>query len=389
MDNFEFFNNTRIIFGRGTENQIGERTAPYGKKILMVYGGGSIKKTGLYDRVAASLKAAGVSFTELSGVKPNPRLALVQEGIRLCREQELTFILAIGGGSAIDTAKAIALGVPYEGDVWDFYSGKAVPVKHFPVATILTIPAAGSESSISSVITKEEGLLKRGCNYEINYPVFSILNPELAFTLPKYQMACGAADIMAHLMERYFTNSKDVELIDRMIESTLKTVIHNLPTVIRKPDDYRAWSEIMWAGSLAHNGLLNTGREGDWGSHAIEHELSALYDVAHGAGLAVVFPAWMKYVYKHDLNRFVQYAERVWNVDVNYFHPEEAALEGIRRLEEFFHAAGLTTSLKELTKDDSRLEEMASKCTNGDKATTGKFIPLHKQDVLAIYKLAL
>jgi len=388
LDNFNFFNSTHIIFGKGAENQIGELTAPHSKNILLVYGGSSIKTTGLYDKVAASLKAAGVRFTELSGVKPNPRLSLVNEGIGLCRKNGLDFVLAVGGGSVIDTAKAISLGVLYDGDVWDFYSGKAVPTKNLPVATILTIPAAGSEMSHSSVITKEDGLLKRGANYEINYPKFSILDPELAFTLPKYQMACGAADILAHLMERYFTNSKNVELTDRLIESSMKTVIHSLPVVLAKANDYDAWAEIMWTGSIAHNNLLNTGREGDWASHDIEHEISAMYDVAHGAGLAVVFPAWMKYVYKHDVSRFAQFAQRVWNVDTDFYDLEKTALEGIARLESFFESSGLTTSLKKLTGDDTRLEEMADKCQRNDMGTTGKFVPLKRPDVLSILKLA-
>jgi len=387
LDNFNFFNSTHIIFGKGAENQIGELTAPHSKNILLVYGGSSIKTTGLYDKVAASLKAAGVRFTELSGVKPNPRLSLVNEGIGLCRKNGLDFVLAVGGGSVIDTAKAISLGVLYDGDVWDFYSGKAVPTKNLPVATILTIPAAGSEMSHSSVITKEDGLLKRGANYEINYPKFSILDPELAFTLPKYQMACGAADILAHLMERYFTNSKNVELTDRLIESSMKTVIHSLPVVLAKANDYDAWAEIMWTGSIAHNNLLNTGREGDWASHDIEHEISAMYDVAHGAGLAVVFPAWMKYVYKHDVSRFAQFAQRVWNVDTDFYDLEKTALEGIARLESFFESSGLTTSLKKLTGDDTRLDEMADKCQRNDMGTTGKFVPLKRPDVLSILKL--
>ncbi|MDR3645845.1 MAG: iron-containing alcohol dehydrogenase [Clostridia bacterium] len=389
MDNFEFFNDTRIIFGRGAEDRIGALTARYSKSILWVYGGSSIKRTGQYDRVAASLKAAGVGYTELPGVMPNPRLSLVYEGIRLCREKDIGFVLAVGGGSAIDTAKAIAIGAVYDGDVWDFFEEKTEPVKTLPVGTILTIPAAGSESSTSSVITKEEGQIKRPINYTLLYPKFSILDPELAFTLPKYQMACGATDILSHLMERYFTNSSDVELSDRLIESTFKTVMHNLPTVLEKPDDYSAWAEIMWSGTVAHNDLFSSGRECDWGSHAIEHQLSALYDVAHGAGLAVITPAWMKYVYRHDVGRFAQFANRVWNIDVDFFHPEKTALEGIARLEHFLHSIGLTTSLRELTGDDTRLEEMADRCTDGDSSTVGKFIPLHRQDVLAVYRLAL
>ena len=388
MDNFTFQNPTKIIFGKGTENQVGKEVCKYSKNILLHYGGGTIKKTGLYDRVVSSLKKADISYIELGGVKPNPRLSLVQEGIKLCRENKLDFILAVGGGSVIDSAKAISMGVPYSGDVWDFYLGKTELKESLPVGTILTIPAAGSESSTASVITNEDGFYKRGFNSEIIYPKFSILNPELTFTLPKYQTACGAADIMAHLMERYFTNSQHVELIDRLIEATMKTIINNVTTVLNQADNYDARAEIMWSGTIAHNNLLNTGRVGDWGSHDIEHELSGIYDVAHGAGLAVVFPAWMKYVYKHDINRFAQFAVRVWNVDNSFFTPERTATEGIKKLEIFFKSIGLPINLKELGVTDDRLEEMASKATKADTATIGNFIKLGKNDVYSILSLA-
>ena len=388
MDNFTFQNPTKIIFGKGLENEVGAEVIRYSKKILLHYGGGTIKKTGLYDRVVASLKEAGVSYVELSGVKPNPRLSLVQEGIKLCRDNEISFILAVGGGSVIDSAKAISIGVPYSGDVWDFYLGKAVPEKALPIGTILTIPAAGSESSTGTVITNEDGFYKRAVNTELVYPRFSILNPELTFTLPKYQVACGAADIMAHLMERYFTNSQHVELMDRLIESTMKTVINNVTTVLEHSDNYDAWAEIMWSGTIAHNNLLNTGRVGDWGSHDIEHELSGIYDVAHGAGLAVVFPAWMKYVYKHDINRFAQFAVRVWNVENSFWSPEKTAIEGIKKLKDFFKSLGLPVDLKGLGIADNRLDEMASKATKSDTSTVGNFVTLNKNDVYNILKLA-
>ena len=340
MENFVYQNPTKIIFGKGMENQVGEEVSRYSMKILLHYGGGSIKQTGLYDRVVSSLQKAGVEYLELPGVKPNPRLSLVHEGTKKCREQGINFILAVGGGSVIDSAKAIAMGVPYTGNVWDFFAGKAVLKEALPVGAILTIPAAGSEASTASVITNEDGWYKRGFNSDLIYPRFSILNPELAFTLPKYQVACGASDIMAHLMERYFTNTLNVELMDRLIEGTLKTVINNAPLVLEKSGNYDAWAEMMWAGTVAHNNLLNTGRTGDWASHDIEHEISAIYDVAHGAGLSVVFPAWMKYVYQHDIKRFAQYAARVWNVDYSYWSPERTALEGISRLENFYRSPG-------------------------------------------------
>ncbi len=388
MDNFTFRNPTKIIFGKGTESTVGMETAKYGKKVLLHYGGGSIMKSGLYDRVVASLKAAGLAYVELGGVQPNPRLELVHRGVKLCRDEGVDFILAVGGGSTIDSAKAIAMGVPYEGDVWDFYAGKAAPKRALPVATVLTIPAAGSESSDSTVITNEDGWFKRGYSSELVYPVFSILNPELIFTLPAFQVVCGAADIMAHMMERYFTNSKNVETVDRIIESTMKTVIHNVPKFLANQKDYDAAAEIMWSGTLAHNNIMSTGRMGDWASHNIEHELSAIYDVAHGAGLATVFPAWMKYTMKHDLTRYVQYAERVWNVDVNHWDPEGTALEGIRRQEAFYRSVGLPVTLKELGAGEDRLEEMADKATKGDTETIGQFVKLKKADIMAILDLA-
>ena len=341
MINFDFLSPTKIIFGRGTESRVGEETAKYGKKVLFLYGGGSIKKTGLYDKVVQSLRESGVEFIELYGVQPNPRLSLVKEGIKICREKGIEFILAVGGGSVIDTAKAIGVGVPYDGDVWDFYVGKAVPVKSLPVGVVLTIAAAGSEASKSSVITNEDGWYKRGLNVEVIRPKFAIMNPELTFTLPPYQTACGTADIMAHIMERYFTNTPNVELTDRLCEGALKTVINNTLIALEEPDNYDARAEIMWAGTLAHNDLLSTGRIGDWTSHQIEHELSGIYDIAHGAGLAIVFPAWMKYVYKHNISRFAQFATRVWNVDYCFECPEKTALEGINRLQEYFRRIGL------------------------------------------------
>ena len=389
MDNFVFSNPTKIIFGRGTESQIGKEAARVSKKVLLHYGGGSIKASGLYDRLTASLRENGVEYVELAGVKPNPRLSLVYQGIDLCRKENVGLIIAIGGGSPIDSAKAIAAGVKYDGDVWDFFTGKAVVKDALPVATVLTIPAAGSEASTGCVITREEGMLKRAFNSIYVYPRFSILNPELAFTLPPYQVACGVADIICHLMERYFTNSHPVELTDRLIEATLQTVIHNAPMVLAKADHYDAWAEVMWSGTVAHNNLLNTGRVGDWASHDIEHELSAQYDIAHGAGLAMVFPAWMKYTYKHDLNRFVQYAVRVWGVDNDFYQPEQVALEGIRRLEAFWSSLGLAVRLSQAKIDATHIDLMAARGTDDDTRALGNFVPLKQADVAAIYRLAL
>jgi alcohol dehydrogenase YqhD (iron-dependent ADH family) len=387
MKNFEFQNPTRIIFGRGAEEKVGEQVAAYSNNILLHFGGGSIKASGLYDRVTASLKEAGVTWIELGGVKPNPRLSLVHEGVKLCKEHKLGFILAVGGGSVIDSAKAIATGAVIEGDVWDFYLGKGVPVAALPVGTILTIPAAGSEASLSSVITNEEGWLKRGFNSELIYPRFSILNPELAFPLPSFQVACGTADIMAHLMERYFTNISHVEFTDRLLEAAMKTLISQAQLVMKNPENYDAWSELMWVGTIAHNNLLDTGRVGDWASHDIEHEISGIYDVAHGAGLAVVFPAWMKHVLQHDLNRFVQWSVRVWNVEMDVFNPEAVARAGIEKMEGFFRSIGLGTQLADLGIQDNRIDEMADKCTSGNTRTVGNFVKLDREAVREILVL--
>ncbi len=389
MENFDFRNPTKIIFGRGAENRVGTETAAYAKKILLHFGGKSIKNSGLYDRVTASLKSAGVQWVELGGVVPNPRLSLVRQGIKLCKEHKLELILAVGGGSVIDSAKAIAMGSVIDGDVWDFYLGKGEPKAALPVATVLTIPAAGSESSTGTVITNDDGLLKRAVNSELIYPRFSILNPELAFTLPPFQVACGASDIMAHLMERYFTNVDHVEFTDRLLEATMKAIARMAPRVLENPRDYDSWSEFMWAGTIAHNNLLNTGRIGDWASHDIEHEISGIYDVAHGAGLAVVFPAWMKYTLHHDVNRFAQWAARVWNVDTDYWNAEATAREGIRRLEAFYHSLGLGTKLSDLGVGTDRLDEMADKGTDGNKRTLGNFVKLDRTAVRKILDLAV
>ena len=389
MDDFVFHNTTKIIFGRGMEARVGQEARAFGSKALLHYGGGSVKRSGLFDRVVSSLKDAGVSFVELGGVSPNPRLSLVRQGIELCRKERVDIIIAIGGGSSIDSAKAIAVGVPYSGDVWDFYSGAAVPRKAMPVGTVLTIPAAGSEASTGSVVTKEEGQLKRAFNSELVYPRFSILNPELAFTVPKAQVANGVTDIMSHLMERYFTNSRPVELTDRLIEATLRTVIDAAPRVLAKPDDYDAWAEIMWSGTIAHNNLLNTGRVGDWGSHDLEHELSAIYDIAHGAGLAVVFPAWMKYVYKHDVARFAQIAVRVWGVEQDFFDPERTALAGIARLEAYWSSIGQAIRLSGLGIGKDRIGEMADKVSAGGTKQVGNFVKIGRAEAEKIYALAL
>lgn len=386
MKNFIFRSATKIIFGKDTENQVGAEAARYGNKILLHYGGGNIKKYGLYDRVLKSLKDANLEVIELGGVHPNPRLSMVRKGIDICRKEKIDSILAVGGGSVIDSAKAIAIGMPYNGDIWDFYAGKAVVDKTIPVGVVLTISAAGSEASNSSVITNEEGLYKRGLTSDFLRPEFAILNPEITYTLSPYQTACGIVDIMAHVMERYFTKVQNVDLTDRLCEATLKAVISNAPVVLREPENYNARAEIMWAGTIAHNDLLSTGRIGDWASHGISHELSGIYDIAHGAALSIVFPAWMKYVYKEDPERFAQFASRVWDVEPDFRDIGKTVLEGIKRLEGFYKRIGLPTTLRGANIPCDRLEEMAEKCT--ERGPRGNFVPLKKDDVLEILKLA-
>lgn len=388
MQNFEYQWPTKIIFGQGTEVQTGHELKALGKKALLHYGGGSIKRSGLFSRIVKSLQEAGVEFIELSGVQPNPRLGLVQEGIKLCREQKIDSVLAVGGGSVIDSAKAIAAGVLYDGNVWDFYAGTAKVKETLPVGVVLTIPAAGSEASKSSVITNEAGWYKRGLNSEVIRPRFAIMNPELTYTLPPYQTAAGAADIMAHIMERYFTREPNVDLTDKLCEATLKSVIYNVPIALEAPDDYAARAEIMWASTIAHNDLLSTGRIGDWASHAIEHELSAIYDVAHGAGLAVVFPAWMKRALKQNLDKLVQFALNVWNVEPRLDAPERVALEGIKQLTAFFRRVGLPVTLEELGVPTDRLQEMVDKCTRNGTVTVGNYMKLDRAGVLEILTLA-
>ena len=388
MQNFRYCSPTEIIFGRETHIAVGEETKKYGKKVLLHYGGGHIKRSGLYDQIIASLNAADVDFVELGGVRPNPRIDIVHEGIALARESGVDFILAVGGGSVIDSAKAIGIGAPYDGDVWDFYSGKAEPAATLPVGVVLTIPASGSESSKSSVISGGDNDDKRPANFELQRPVFAILNPELTFSLPPYQTACGAADIMAHAIERYFSPTRDVEFTDRLCEAGLKTIISNAPKVLAVPDDYAARAEIMWAGSVIHNDLFSTGRAGDWSSHRIEHELSAINDVAHGAGLAIMLPAWMQYVYKQDISRFVQYALRVWNIEQDFFDPEKTALAGIARTKAFFKSIGLPTSLKEIGIDETHFGRIADNCTKDAEGKLGSFVRLDVRDIHAILEIA-
>jgi len=388
MDNFQFYSPTEFIFGRDTESKAGEMVKKYGgTKVLIHYGSGSAVKSGLIDRVKASLDESGIAYTELGGVKPNPRDTLIYQGIELCRNEGVDFILSVGGGSCIDSSKAIALGVPYDGDFWDFYgTGKTVE-KALPVGTVLTIAAAGSEGSGASVVTKEEGFLKRDVSSDLLRPRFSILNPELTCSLPAYQTACGATDIMAHVFERYFTNTREVEITDRLCEAVLLTMIKETPRVIEQPDNYEARANIMWAGTVAHNDIVGVGRSQDWNSHGIEHELSALYDCAHGAGLAVIMPAWMEFVYKHDVMRFAQMAVRVWGCQMNFEFPDETALEGIACFRSFLHSIGMPINFEQLGAREEDIPKLVKKFGIGD-GKTGGFVHLSAQDVATIYRIA-
>lgn len=388
MLNFIYDNKTTLVFGKGTQHEAGRLLKPFGKKVLLHYGDGSIKRSGLYDAVTASLKAAGVEYRELGGVQPNPTLPLVHEGIRLCREYGLGMVLAVGGGSVIDSAKAIALGVPYGGDVWELYLSKGRPeVEPLPVATVLTIPAAGSESSPNTVITNEETKRKLGYGNPQLRPVFSIINPELFFTLPRRQMANGASDMMSHIFERYFTRTLHTDLSDGLCEATLRTIMRNALLLNGNLHDYDAWAEIAFSGNIAHNNLLGVGREQDWACHAMEHELSALYHVDHGAGLAVVTPAWMKYVSPKYRDMFVQFAVNVMGVEGSYREPDSIIREGIARLEGFYKELGLPTTMEELGIRPEDFPLMAEQAISV-RGPIGGLERLDAGDVRNIYRLA-
>lgn len=384
MENFIFQSRTKIIFGRGTERFVGDETRKLGKKILLHYGKESIKKSGLYDSVIASFAACGVEYLELPGVVPNPRLSLVKGGVELCRKNKVDGILAVGGGSVIDSAKAIAAGVCYEGDVWDFFSSGVRIKKALPVGVVLTIAAAGSEASRATVITNESGPRKCSAKSDILRPSFAILNPELTFTVSKSQTANGIADMMAHIFERYFTNTESVDLTDKLCEGALRSIIKNTKIVMDNPKDYGARANLMLASTIAHNDILGNGREEDWASHGIEHQLSAFYDVPHGAGLAVIFPSWMRYVYRHDSKRFAQFAKEVWGITSGT--EEEMAIKGIEKTKTFFNELGLPITLKELGIEDTRFGEMARACTEG--GSKGNFVKLDSGDIKKIYELA-
>lgn len=391
MENFQYYTPTKIIFGRGAEEQTGQLAVEQGcKKVLVHYGGGSVVRSGLLERIYRSLDAVGISYVSLGGVVPNPRLSLVYEGIRLARKEQVDFILAVGGGSVIDSAKAIGYGVANEGDVWDFYEKRRTAKACLPIGVVLTIAAAGSEMSDSSVITKEEGWLKRG--YSSNYARarFAVMNPELTMTLPKYQTASGCVDIMMHTMERYFNHSENMEMTDGISEHLLRTVMKNAKILMNEPDNYQARAEVMWAGSLSHNGLTGCGTGGgDWASHQLEHELGGMFDVAHGAGLAVVWGSWARYVMDAAPERFAKFAVNVMGVE-----PEaeklKTAQKGIEAMEDFYRALDMPVCIGdmgiELTEEQMR--ELAEKCSHFGKRTIGCIKKLDQEDMYQIYKEA-
>ena len=390
MNNHIYYNPTKILFGKGMEQYLGEEIANVNaKKVLLHYGGESVKKYGIYDKVTRILGESGIDYVELGGVQPNPRASLIREGIALSRKEQVDFILALGGGSVIDSAKGIAAGVYYDGDLLDFFTGKAAVEKALPIGVVLTIPGAGSESSEASVITFEEINAKLGMGNDILRPRFSILNPEFTFTLPERLSMCGVVDAITHVYERYFTNTTFVDCTDRIGEGIIMTLMKYGPLLKENPNNYDIRAEVMWACKIAHDGTVGVGREEDWGSHAIEHALSAQYDVTHAAGLAVIVPAWMKYVYRHDIPRFLQLARRVFGIETENRDPDEAILEMIEKYKEFLKSLGMPLTLRELgIPDQSKLAQMAEICAKYAGGTVGNFVKLNAQDIEKIYQLA-
>ena len=392
INDFNFYAPTRVVFGRESEGKIGELvTANGGRKVLIHYGGGSAERSGLLGVVRQQLTAASISFVELGGVVPNPLLSKVNEGIALCRREQVDFILAVGGGSVIDSSKAIGYGLCYDGDVWDFWAGNAVPKACMPIGVVLTIPAAGSEMSSSCVITKDEGLNKRGINSDLCRCRFAVMNPERTYTLPPYQTAAGATDIMMHTMERYFSKYQDMTLTDAISEALLRTVKDCALVVMEQPEDYRCRAQIMWASSLAHNDLTECGTGKDFATHKMEHELSALFGVTHGAGLAALWPSWARYVKDKHISRFAQFAVNVMGVANDFAHPDETAEKGIRAIEEFYHKIGMPINIHELLGreiTDAEIDVMVDKCSRGGTLTLGGIEILKADDMRAIYNMA-
>lgn len=390
MIDFSWHIPTHFEFGRDTELKAGATLKRFGlKKALIHYGGGSVVRSGLLDRVKRSLDEANVAYVELGGAQPNPRDTLIYRGIELAKAEGVDSVLAVGGGSAIDSAKAIADGALYDGDFWDFFSGKATVERALPVGCVLTIAAAGSESSNSCVITQEHTQMKRGLNIELHRPLFALMNPELTATLPSYQTACGATDILAHIMERYFTNTPDCDVTDRLCEALMQSVIRAARVAMNNPADYDARAQLMWAGTLAHNNLCGVGRVSDFASHRIEHELSGLYDVAHGAGLAVVFPAWMRYqLQHHDPMKLAQFAVRVWGCQMDFECPERTALLGIETYESFLREIDMPLTLRELGIENADVQAIAASTVRNPDGTLGFFTPLDTQAIADILTIA-
>jgi alcohol dehydrogenase YqhD (iron-dependent ADH family) len=389
VDNFRFYSPTEFVFGKDTEQEIGTLLEKQNvNKVFLHYGGGSIKKTGLYDRVIKSLEDKNIAYTTLGGVKPNPVDSLVYEGIKQCKEEQCDFVLAVGGGSVIDSAKAIAAGVKYDGDFWDFYDRKAQVKDTLPVGVILTIPAAGSEGSSATVITKEDGGLKRGMGSNLLRPVFAIINPELTYTLPDWHTAAGIVDMMSHIFERYITKTKDVILTDRLSEATLRSIIEAARIITKDKENYEARATICWAGTIAHNGILGVGREEEWTTHGLEHELSALYDMTHGAGLAIMFPAYMTYTLDEDVERYYRLATEVFGVPTNHYNKRDVALEGIKKLKTFFKEIGMPVSLKETEAKESDIPKLLEKRKINSGESFGQFKKLTLDDAKRIYELA-
>ena len=392
MRDFIYHTPTEVVFGEQSEEQVARLVKKYGgTKVLVHYGGQSALRSGLLDKIFQLLTEGGVAFVKLGGVVPNPRLSVAQEGIALCRKEGVDFILAVGGGSVIDSAKCIAYGVCYDGDVWDFYLGKAKPQQMLPVGTVLTIPAAGSEMSEASVITNEDGDVKLGYSNDMSRPKFAIMNPRRSFTLPPYQTAAGVTDMIMHTMERYFTRDDDMDLTTDIAEAIMRRMKTAVYDVLRNPEDYRARTQIMWGGSLAHNGLTGCGISDDWATHQLEHELSGMFDVTHGAGLAAIWPSWARYVMHENLSRFVRFAVNVMDVPNDFTDPETVALKGIEAMERFYHDIGMPVNIRELIgRDitDDEIREMARKCSRDYTTTCGCLKVLHAEDMEAIYRMA-
>lgn len=389
MNNFNFYSPTQFVFGKDTEKEVGKLVKKAkAKKVLIHYGGGSVVRSGLMAKVETALKNEAIDYLLLGGVQPNPRSGLVYQGIDLVKKENIDFILAVGGGSAIDSAKAIAAGVKYHGDFWDLYDRKAWVKEALPVGVVLTIPAAGSEASTATVITHENGMLKRGMGSDLLRPVFAIINPELTYTLPQYQTSAGIVDMMSHIFERYLTHTKNVELTDRLCEATLKSIINAARVIMKDPMNYEARATICWSGTIAHNGILGVGREEDWSTHGLEHELSALYDVTHGAGLAVMFPAYMKYTLDCDVERYRQLAIRVFDVTDQPNNPKAVALEGIRCLEAFYQEIEMPLTLEEIGAKKEDIEKFLEKLDINRSFPMGNFKKLNREDARNIYLLA-